>query len=285
MWVVAEHEPAGTLTILQSSARAVGRVVRAAAFEAVHRYHGLLPGFVELYAGAPKKLGPVFAKDAWFLFALTRLLMPKSIIEIGVGLAASDVAFAEALRQNHRGHLVAVDVSQFSIDRSRRLLGYHGLRPFVTFFKGDSRHIATRDQVAAMAGSAEMLFIDGDHSFEGARADFELYSPLVADGGVIVFHDVGSFPSDDTALLDRVRAVSPDERLVPNADGTGVYHRPGCAQAVDWIVAHDARYALLFLHTLAEPCCGIAILQKKANVFVPKTEDARLGAASTEGAL
>lgn len=255
--------------------------MRAAAFEAVRRYHNAVPSFLELYAGGPNKLGPVFAKDAVFLFALTRMLMPKSIIEIGVGLAASDIAFAEALRQNDRGHLFAVDMSQFSIDRSRRLLGYHGLGRFVTFFKGDSRDSSVRDHVAAMAGSAEILFIDGDHSFEGARADFEIYSSLVADRGVIVFHDVGPFPSGDVALLDRIRTGTPDERLVPNADGTGVYHRPGCAQAMDWIVAKHPEYSLLFLHTLAEPCCGMAVLQKIAKVFVPGAVGAHLATAST----
>ena len=36
----------------------------------------------------------------------------------------------------------------------------------------------------------DLLFIDGDHSYEGVKKDFEMYSPLVADGGVIAFHDI-----------------------------------------------------------------------------------------------
>ncbi len=244
-------------------------MVRAVAFEAVHRYHRILPGFVELYAGGPNRLGPVFAKEASLLYALTRLLMPGTIIEIGVGPAGSDIAFAEALRQNGRGHLFAIDMQQFWIDRSRQLLRFHGLARYVTFFKGNSRDVSTRERVAAAAGKAQILFIDGDHSFEGARADFELFHQLVADGGVIVFHDVGPFPASAGALLARMHAAAPDEMLVPNSDGTGVYHRPGCAQAMDWIVANHPEYSLLLLHTLAEPCCGIAILQKKVKVFVP----------------
>jgi predicted O-methyltransferase YrrM len=249
-------------------ARAAAFIVRALAFEAVRRYHSVLPDFLELYAGGPKKLGPVFAKDALLLFALTRMLMPDAVIEIGVGLAASDIAFAEALRLNGRGHLFAVDVRQSSIDRSRRLLRYHGLARFVTFFEGNSRDVSTRDQVAAAAGKAKILFIDGDHSFEGVRADFELFHELVADGGLIVFHDVGLFPSGDAALLAQIRHQGPGEGLVPNADGTGVYHRPGCARAMDWIVANHPEYSLVLLATLAEPCCGMAILQKTVKVFV-----------------
>lgn len=37
----------------------------------------------------------------------------------------------------------------------------------------------------------DLLFIDGDHSFDGTRQDFEMYSPLVRKGGLVVFHDVG----------------------------------------------------------------------------------------------
>jgi hypothetical protein len=36
----------------------------------------------------------------------------------------------------------------------------------------------------------DLLFIDGDHSYEGVKADFEMYSPLVRPGGMIVFHDI-----------------------------------------------------------------------------------------------
>tara|TARA_R110000868_G_scaffold369704_1_gene633133 strand:+ start:1507 stop:2115 length:609 start_codon:yes stop_codon:yes gene_type:complete len=36
----------------------------------------------------------------------------------------------------------------------------------------------------------DFLFIDGDHSYEGVKQDFEMYSPLVAEGGSIAFHDI-----------------------------------------------------------------------------------------------
>ena len=33
------------------------------------------------------------------------------------------------------------------------------------------------------------MFIDGDHSYEGVKTDFELYSKILSDNGVIVIHD------------------------------------------------------------------------------------------------
>jgi hypothetical protein len=38
----------------------------------------------------------------------------------------------------------------------------------------------------------DFLFIDGDHSYEGVKKDFELYSKLLTDKGIIVIHDTDS---------------------------------------------------------------------------------------------
>ena len=35
----------------------------------------------------------------------------------------------------------------------------------------------------------DVLFIDGDHSYEGVKTDFELYSNILSDNGIIIIHD------------------------------------------------------------------------------------------------
>ena len=57
---------------------------------------------------------------------------------------------------------------------------------------GSSHKKTTFDAVSReLAGKlADVLFIDGDHSYEGARMDFEMYSKLVRKGGIIAFHDI-----------------------------------------------------------------------------------------------
>jgi len=48
-----------------------------------------------------------------------------------------------------------------------------------------------KDLVHALAGKeVDFLFIDADHTYEGVKRDFELYSSLVAKDGLIGFHDI-----------------------------------------------------------------------------------------------
>jgi len=35
----------------------------------------------------------------------------------------------------------------------------------------------------------DVLFIDGDHSYEGVKLDFDLYSNIITDKGIIIIHD------------------------------------------------------------------------------------------------
>lgn len=36
----------------------------------------------------------------------------------------------------------------------------------------------------------DMLFIDGDHTYEGVKQDFQMFSPFVSAGGLVIFHDI-----------------------------------------------------------------------------------------------
>jgi len=38
----------------------------------------------------------------------------------------------------------------------------------------------------------DVLFIDGDHSYEGVKLDFELYSKIMSPNGIILIHDTDS---------------------------------------------------------------------------------------------
>lgn len=66
--------------------------------------------------------------------------------------------------------------------------------------EGDSRSLTVKRQAQRLLGGpVDLLHIDGDHSYETARSDYELYAPLVRSGGTIIVHDVVSY--DDVARM------------------------------------------------------------------------------------
>ena len=48
---------------------------------------------------------------------------------------------------------------------------------------------AARDYTAAGEPPVDFIFLDGDHSYEGLRGDWENWVPLVAADGVVALHD------------------------------------------------------------------------------------------------
>jgi hypothetical protein len=53
---------------------------------------------------------------------------------------------------------------------------------------GDSHSKQTISKLKKMIDKIDLLFIDGDHSYNGVKADYELYAPLTKH--IIAFHDI-----------------------------------------------------------------------------------------------
>jgi hypothetical protein len=79
---------------------------------------------------------------------------------------------------------------------------------------GDSQDPTMAAQLEDMLGGdpIDLLFIDADHTYEGVRADYETYSPLVRPGGLIAFHDVCGHPTMPFIEVDRFWASLPGEK-------------------------------------------------------------------------
>jgi len=74
-------------------------------------------------------------------------------------------------------------------ERTRQFKRWSGNVHVVT---GDSHEQRIRCEVADILHGEKLdfLFIDGDHSYEGVKADYEDYRDFVRPGGLIAFHDI-----------------------------------------------------------------------------------------------
>ena len=57
------------------------------------------------------------------------------------------------------------------------------------YLKGNSQTYEMVDRLKELTNEIDILFIDGDHSYQGVINDFMLYEGLVKKGGYIVFDD------------------------------------------------------------------------------------------------
>jgi predicted O-methyltransferase YrrM len=69
----------------------------------------------------------------------------------------------------------------------------------IYLIRRDSHDPQTLHEVKRILGGerVDLLFIDGDHTYLGVKRDFEMYSPLVREGGIIAFHDIVPGPPEN----------------------------------------------------------------------------------------
>lgn len=123
------------------------------------------------------------------LTELVRELRPAAVCEIGAAGGGTAFLFAHAAADE--ADIVSVDL-EFGRARREAVRLFARARQRLVCVQGDSHEVATVNAVqATLAGRpVDLLYIDGDHSFEGVAADFRLYTPLVRPGGLVVLHDI-----------------------------------------------------------------------------------------------
>ena len=147
-----------------------------------------------------------YADITTVLAAATRLLSPRSYLEIGVRRGRSAAVVAAGAPECD---IVAVDLWNEGYagmenpgpSLVREQLGRVGHRASIRFVTGDS-HVQLPRLFAAEPGlTFDLITVDGDHSTGGARRDIEDVLPRLRIGGALVFDDVSHHAHPDLARV------------------------------------------------------------------------------------
>jgi hypothetical protein len=138
------------------------------------------------------------------LFSLGVSIRATNVVEIGRFKGLSTLALASALKFNdigwdepvHHKQRPDMDYAAFEAPRRRRVLSIDphpteeadqllreaGLTDYVTC-------VNQRSDAVTVSGEIDLLFIDGDHSYDGCAQDVMRYVPSVRPGGYFILHD------------------------------------------------------------------------------------------------
>ncbi|MEV8224662.1 class I SAM-dependent methyltransferase [Streptomyces sp. NPDC079167] len=163
---------------------------------------------------AAKGFMPVHEGLALYAAAIEAAALGLPLLEVGTYCGRSTILLAAAARaagltaltvDHHRGSEEqqpgweyhdpsVVDPETGLMDTLptfRRTLHQAGLEEHVIALVGRSPQVA-----GAWGGALGLVFIDGGHTDEHANGDYEGWAPKVADGGLLVIHDVFPDPAD-----------------------------------------------------------------------------------------
>jgi len=186
---------------------------------------------------------------AMSLFSLAVSTRATNVLEIGRFKGLSTLALASALKfidmgweeSSHHKQRPDMDYSAFEAPRQRRLISIDpvptaeatalieraGLTKYVAFVNHRSDNVKVQ-------GELDLLFIDGDHSYEGCARDVMQYVPFVRPGGYFILHDYyGWFDKNgaNSSPIKKVVDEIPHDRFQRILIDTGypsfvIFHRP-----------------------------------------------------------
>lgn len=141
-----------------------------------------------------------FVEEITGLAKAVELLKPRTVLEIGTSTGGTFFMWSRLATQD--ALLISIDLPGGESDWAYP----HWKEPFykkfasknqtIELIRGDSHSSEIVGRLKKILGDrqVDVLFIDGDHSYEGVKKDYELYAPFVRTGGVIAFHDIVKFP-------------------------------------------------------------------------------------------
>jgi predicted O-methyltransferase YrrM len=156
-----------------------------------------------------------------------KTLNPKTVLEIGTHRGGTLYLWTRLAQPD--ATIISIDLpggkfgggySPFRIPIYRR---FARERQPIYLLRADSHANSTLQETQRLLANRaiDLLFIDGDHTYDGVKKDWEMYSPLVRLGGLIVFHDIAGDYDDSRVKLfwDSVKPAHPHREYISNPGG------------------------------------------------------------------
>ncbi len=134
----------------------------------------------------------------------------KYILEIGTYMGSSLFLFSQIITED--SIIISIDLPGGSHGggyprwRIPIYKSFPLLKDKLFLIRKNSHKLSTFNKVKKILkhNKLDFLFIDGDHTYNGVKNDFELFSQLVKENGVIAFHDVVVHPPESNCYVNKL---------------------------------------------------------------------------------
>jgi len=123
-------------------------------------------------------------------------MKPKAILEIGTATGGTLFLFSRIISED--GSIISIDLpggnfgGGYPIWKTLLYKSFSLPRQQIHLIRADSHKKETLDNVKSILNGKKIdfLFLDGDHTYQGVKNDFEMYNSLIRENGIIAFHDI-----------------------------------------------------------------------------------------------
>lgn len=146
-------------------------------------------------------------------------------LEIGSFFGLSSAITATAFRDagNHSAHLHCVDLWEeyfgASLGEFQANCESAQVLPWISAYKESSRTVGERFAEKTF----DVVFIDGDHSYEGCLADLRATLPLVKPGGKIIGHDYAPYSMPVVNAVQEFLPEAPGATFIAPEAGSSIF--------------------------------------------------------------
>lgn len=160
---------------------------------------GFNKGFLMKY-----QKGSIRTCEAQLLYSIIRKNGYSSIVDIGTGSGFSALYMAKALKDSGGGKVTTIDSENRNLEFSlSEIYKTFEVDSIVDFIVGDSAVV-----VPQLDMKIDFALIDGFHSYDYAKKDFENCYEKLNSGGCIALHDVYKKPAGTIGPVDFANEVA-----------------------------------------------------------------------------